>query len=260
MKNHSSLSCLAGLASASLLLLTACFGGGVQTPAPTPDGQGSQGSPSTSTTITTSTTNTTNVTSTTTPTSYKPVALLWEATRTEGASWSRFLKDLFSSTLKDTINAADDMIRFCPNFNSLNDDQKINTWGMLISGVAKYESAYDPLSRMQETTMGTDPVTNLPVYSEGLLQLSYQDITGWPFCKFDWNQDKYLNVKDPRKTILVPETNLDCGARILAAQVAKYHKIVISKGVYWATLKENGKYQKINEISNLVRGRLSFCL
>lgn len=157
------------------------------------------------------------------------------------------------------INAADDITRFCPAFNSLNENQKVNTWGMIFSAITKYESGFNPLSRYQESTMGMDPITGQPVYSEGLLQLSYQDIQGWPFCQFDWNKDKHLSPTDPKKTILDPYKNLDCGARIMAQQVARYKEIILDRGVYWAVIKESGRYQQINNIISLVRGKLTWC-
>ncbi len=105
------------------------------------------------------------------PPAFTYVPLLWEASRAGSSSWSAFLHGMIKNELKDMINAANDITRFCPNFEALSENQEINTWGMLFSAIVKYESAFNPLSRMQETTMGTDPVTGLPVYSEGLLQL-----------------------------------------------------------------------------------------
>jgi hypothetical protein len=189
---------------------------------------------------------------------YKPVALLWEAANTEAVKWSLYVQSMFKGVVKDTVNAADDMVRFCPKFNSLNENQKVNVWGMLVSAIVKYESGFDPTSRMKETTMGIDPVTGMNVYSEGLMQLSYQDITGWSFCAFNWSKDKFLSAKDPKKTILNPYINLDCGIRILAEQVARKHNIVVGSGAYWAVIKENGRYQKIQEIASLVK-TVKFC-
>jgi hypothetical protein len=69
---------------------------------------------------------------------------------------------------------------------------------------------------MIETTMGTDPVTGKQVASEGLLQLSYQDVPNYgsvlkyPLCKIQWSKDKSLSVTDPKKTILDPYINLEC--------------------------------------------------
>jgi hypothetical protein len=150
------------------------------------------------------------------------------------------------------------MDRFCPKYYSLTGEQKMNAVGMLISAIVKYESNFDPLMRYREATMGSDPVTGQPVYSEGLLQLSYQDVTAWAFCKFDWNADKKLAATDPRRTILDPYNNLECGVRILSEQVDRTGHIVIDNGAYWAVIKEQGKYEKINEIASLVK-TLNFC-
>lgn len=190
---------------------------------------------------------------------YLPTPLLWESAVPSALNWSKFLMSLFQNELKDVLDSADDIELFCPKYNGLKIEQKANALAMLLSAMSKFESNFNPLARMQETTMGTDPVTNLPVYSEGLLQLSYQDITGWPFCKFDWNKDKHLKPNDPKKTILDPLINLDCGARIFAQQIQRYHKIVIDSGAYWAVIKQNGRFEKISEISDLVRQNLKVC-
>lgn len=134
----------------------------------------------------------------------------------------------------------------------------MNLWTEVISQIALYESAWKPTSRMQETTMGTDPVTGKPVWSEGLLQLSYQDIQWAPYCEFDWKKDKLLSPTSPQKTILDPIKNLECGVRILAAQIRTKGTVILNKGVYWAVLKEGGKYQKIAQITGATK-KMKFC-
>lgn len=187
--------------------------------------------------------------------SFEPLA--WEKARPEGKAWSAFVFDLLKKNAHDILTAQD-MNRFCKKYSFLSDAQKINVAGQLVAGIVKFESGFNPLSRMQETTMGTDPITGLPVWSEGLMQLSYQDVMGWPFCDFKWDQDKKLNPKDPKKTILDPYKNLHCGMRILAQQVKRKGFIVLSSGVYWAVIKENGRYEKIDEIAEIV-GSLKIC-
>lgn len=188
----------------------------------------------------------------------KMESLAWEKVRAEGTNWSKYVFHLLETDLRSMIAKVQDMTIFCPKYQSLTDTQKINALGMLIAGIAKYESDFDPLSRNRESTMGTDPITGSTVHSEGLLQLSYQDVTGWSFCEFDWNADRHLGPRDPRKTIFDPYRNLNCGLRILAEQIDKYHRIVIDHGAYWAVLKLNGKYQQVRAIANLVQ-ILSFC-
>lgn len=94
--------------------------------------------------------------------------------------------------------------------------------------------------------MGTDPVTGRQVASEGLLQLSYQDVQWAPYCEFDWSVDKKYSDTDARKSIFDPEKiTEDCGIQILDRQVAKKSNIALSSGVYWAVLKIGGKYRGI---------------
>lgn len=192
---------------------------------------------------------------------YKPYPPLWEDARPDdGPQWSDYVYNLVKSegVAESLLPGSQDITDFCPNYKNLSNDQRANFWAVLVSGVVKYESAFNPLNRYQESTMGTDPITGQPVYSEGLLQLSYQDIQGYPFCQFDWSKDKYLSPKDPNKTILNPYINLDCGIRILASQVHRRGRIALSSGVYWSTLKVNGRYNKLPQIEAITKA-IPFC-
>lgn len=179
--------------------------------------------------------------------------LLWEEAHTEGKDWTQHVYEIINKETPDLVQGAEDITAFCPRYFNLTTDERINFWGMLISGIVKFESNFDPTNRMHETTMGTDPITGKPVYSEGLMQLSYQDIRPYPFCEFDWDTDKKLQPNDPRKTILDPYKNLSCGVKILAQQIKNRNRITLTSGVYWSVIKVNGKYSKIPQIAALTR-------
>lgn len=156
-------------------------------------------------------------------------------------------------------NVADDIETFCPKYRSLSDAQRLNFWGQFFAALATHESSWDPTTRMVESTMGTDPITKKQVTSEGLLQLSYQDEGSYGLdCGFDWNQDKNLKARDPRKSILNPYLNLRCGIKIMSKLLQKNRKIEIGKGAYWAVIKKNGKYNKTQQISKVTKS-LAFC-
>lgn len=194
----------------------------------------------------------------TTP-SYKMVPLSWESAQyPERTKWSQHLQKIILDDWNTLLPGSDDITNFCPRYNSLDNNERANVWAQLFAAVSKYESAYNPASRMQETTMGTDPITRKPVFSEGLLQLSYQDSQWAPWCKFDWSKDKSLSPTDPKKTILNPYLNLDCGVGIMAKQIKTKGNIVIGSGVYWAVLKSGGSYNKVSSIQSIVRS-LSIC-
>ncbi|HWU43863.1 MAG TPA: hypothetical protein VN132_10505, partial [Bdellovibrio sp.] len=178
---------------------------------------------------------------------YKMTALSWESSaHPERTQWSQYLQNIILNQWSSLLPGADDMSTFCPKYDTLDNDHRANVWAALFSGVAKYESGYSPTSRYLEGTMGTDPITGNSVYSEGLLQLSYQDIQVYPFCQFDWSKDKNLSPTDPTKTILDPDKNLYCGVGIMAKQISKHGRITITSGVYWSTLKPGGSYQQIS--------------
>lgn len=186
--------------------------------------------------------------------SYKMVPLAWETQKNpERAAWSQHLQKIILEDWNTLLPGADDITNFCPRYHTLDNNERANVWAQLFVAIAKYESAYSPTSRMHETTMGTDPVTRQPVYSEGLLQLSYQDVQWAPWCKFDWQKDRNLAGSDPKKTILDPYLNLDCGVGIMAKQIKSKGAIVVNSGVYWAVIKSGGRYQQISSIQGIVR-------
>lgn len=188
----------------------------------------------------------------------KSEALLWERGDPQRGLWSNFVFALFRQEVRHVLTEVQDMEIFCPRYPSLSEDQKINVWGMLVSSIVKFESQFNPAERVLEPGMGTDVITKLPVYSEGLMQLSYQDITRWRFCRFDWERDRYLHSTDPRRTILDPYTNLECGVRILADQITRKKRIILSSQAYWSVLNAGSAYHKISQIAADVKS-LSFC-
>lgn len=179
--------------------------------------------------------------------------LLWESAHAQGRAWTQYVIQLIQTDAPDLMAGAHDVQTFCPRYRHLAANERTNFWALLVSAMVKYESNFDPTNRMHETTMGTDPVTGKPVYSEGLLQLSYQDTRYYRFCAFDWNRDKHLSPRDPRKTILDPYRNLHCGVKILNQQIRNKKRITLSRGVYWSVLKLNGKYSKISRIAELTK-------
>ncbi|NJL24782.1 MAG: hypothetical protein HC902_06180 [Calothrix sp. SM1_5_4] len=190
---------------------------------------------------------------------YKPEPLLWEAHVRDGLLWSAYTYRLIGGPMAAAfLPGTSDIAQFCPNYNQLSEPQRVNFWAYLISAVAKYESGFDPVLRYHENTMGLDEVTGQETYSEGLLQLSYKDSRTYGFCDFNWEADRKLPANDPRRTILDPINNLDCGIRILASQVGKHKKIALDKGAYWAVLRPEGAGNKLAAIKNHTKS-LPFC-
>ncbi len=188
--------------------------------------------------------------------------LLWEKTVIAAKGWTQIVYTVIKKEESYLLgqNVADDIEIFCPQYRSLTEAQRLNFWGQFFASLAYHESGWNPVSRMIESNFTyKDSVTKMPVVSEGLLQLSYQDEGSYRLdCGFDWNKDKNLAAKDPRKTILNPYNNLRCGIKIMSIQLKKYRSITMSSNVYWAVLKTNGKYSKISQISKSTRS-LKIC-
>lgn len=156
-----------------------------------------------------------------------------------------------------TLDGAQDIDLFCPTYKTLALDTRQTVWGELFAALAYYESGWNPKSQYTEHDLGIDKVTGKPVVSEGLLQLSYGDITWATWCDFDWSADQ--REQSYSLTILNPKANLECGIGIMANQIRKYKNITLEKKVYWSTLRLEGQRSKIKEISKAIQTRVSEC-
>jgi hypothetical protein len=206
----------------------------VTTPTPTP-------TPSTPSTSTGSST-----TDTTTSTTYKPEALSWESSsHPERAAWSTAAIQAVT-TYFTQLDKAKDVTSFCPNYNSLSKDQRINLWADIFASDAYYECGWDPTEYSVDVGTSNDKDT----WSVGLLQLSVVDQQSYGF-NFGFN---FADLQDPAK-------NLQLGAAIMAKQITKYGVILIpvgGSGLYWATLHPGGKYDASASIEKMTK-KLSFC-
>lgn len=179
-------------------------------------------------------------------------ALPWDGSKYATPDWNKHVLYM-AGLLFNGLDQVEDMHLLCPKYDSLSRDRKIVAWGYFFTGVSKFESSWKPTTWMTETTMGTDPITKKQVKSQGLLQLSYQDIQWAPYCEFDWSKDKNLSPDDPKATINDPYKNLSCGMRIMDRQIRAKKRVILESGVYWSVLKDGGKYQKIAEIKAITQ-------
>lgn len=175
-------------------------------------------------------------------------ALPWEGWLVKRKEWSNQVYQSVEQYF-ESLDLANDMERFCPSYNKLEKNERVVAWAVLFTQIALHESSWNPLSRMEEPQLKNDSVTGATVVSEGLMQLSYQDVKWAPFCEFDWQKDKGLAVKDPRKTILDPRKNMACGIGIMARQVKRARLIALKEDVYWAVLRDGGRYSKIAKMA-----------
>jgi hypothetical protein len=187
------------------------------------------------------------------------VKLSWEKNHPERALWTSHTIGTLKPHLQE-LDIATDIVEFVPKYKDLTDEQRMHVWAELVSGVALFESGWKPCDRFLETKLGIDKLTGEPVYSERLLQLSYQDVLSYPNLPFDWGADKFLARADCGKTILDPLKNLTGGIALLAQQIRKQHAIVL-KHPYWSTLGEPSVWRdsKAAEIRAMVR-KLPFAI
>ena len=191
--------------------------------------------------------------------------LEWERNHPERKLWSDYEYSVINDYF-DELNMAEDIVDYCPNYDKLAYDQKIQAWAQLFVGVSRWESSWDPTERTLEGN-DLDPETGQKVYSDGLLQMSYQDVESTPYCPFSWQIDKTLSESDPHRTIFNPFNNLYCGIRTMADAIRDNvqdqnchgaHKIVCNE--YWSTLDiHQPSHDKIPSIKAEMRNTLPFC-
>lgn len=136
------------------------------------------------------------------------------------------------------------MKSLCPKWDLVN-QQKV--WVKLWQAIAYCESSHKRTAWMEEK-MGKDPVTGVTVKSEGLLQLSYQDVKNYKTkeCyQISWEKDKGKDQNDPTKTIFHPIYNLECGMSIAKRQLGLYPKghdqWGTALGRYWSCARPLGR-------------------
>jgi hypothetical protein len=126
--------------------------------------------------------------------------------------WTEFLKSEFKSQFAKLDLAAGDMQRFCPKYESLGADGRLNAWVYLAHAVIKFESGvgsnglYKTCSSMTESN-GIDSI--------GFFQLSYGD----KFCPRSKSEGSLCD----------PNVNISCAAKLFGHFVGN-DKIVAAGG------------------------------
>lgn len=142
----------------------------------------------------------------------------------------------WNSFIETNLMARSYLIRYNPS---------VKYWQAVIKSLAKAESCLNLTERFKEPGLGKDAVTNLPVYSEGLLQMSYQD-SFFHGCAFNWERDKYLDPKSYDRTIFQPKNNIECGLILLDKQI-HVRQVLFTDGkpYYWSTLDKKNLRHKV---------------
>lgn len=177
-----------------------------------------------------------------TPTPAPMPQLSWEVNHPERAEWTKSAVEFVEREF-DKLEKASDIDRFCKRYAKVTKAQKVHFWAELFSAMAKFESSWNPKS----SSMDVGKPGLRDTYSVGLLQMSVVD------------QDSYkMPLGYKYEDLLEARPNLDLGIRIMARITSNRGSIVLPTNVYWAVLKEGGKYQKIAEIAAMT-SKLPFC-
>ena len=129
------------------------------------------------------------------------------ASKNPAGAWTKAAEAAVAETSLPKASPAD-VAMFCPNYKLLDFTERTQFWVGLLSAVAHPESGFNPTARHVERI--ADKYEN-PVVSRGLLQLSLGT------AKSPVLGCAVSDAADLEK----PETNLACGARLLANLVKR---------------------------------------
>jgi hypothetical protein len=159
----------------------------------------------------------------------------------------------------------------CPRWNSLDRATRRKFWSSLLWSIAGPESNRNRTLIYVESSMDTDPVTGYQVRSEGLLQLSYQDVPNYAYKAGDisWTKDRerakadYDAKKkygDPERTILNAYANLNLGLFIMNKRLTVFDpnlNLEDSLGKYWYVMKT--RYAPFQQVMDNLESRIPNC-
>lgn len=135
-------------------------------------------------------------------------------------------------------------------------------WQAFLYAVAMPESSHNRCLVYTETTMDIDPITKYQVRSEGLFQLSYQDVPNYKYKgNISWEKDKALAKADydarrkdgnPSRTILDAYNNIDMALFIMNTHLTKFYpswNFQDALGKYWYVMqsKRTGPFGEVKK-------------
>lgn len=154
--------------------------------------------------------------------------------------WPQAYSDFVFTQVPDSLLSLK-TIDFCPGYTSMAETEKRETWAMILKGIALPESGWKRTEQYKEP--GMKDKQGRQVYSEGLLQLSYQDSANYgshaPTCQaFNRDRDEGLPLGD--RSIMNPYYNLGCGLEIMARLISRDGQRLgaqLALAQYWSTMR-----------------------
>lgn len=115
---------------------------------------------------------------------------------------------------------------FVDNTFLLGFNPDVRYWQSVVKAICFAESNFNPRERFFERSMG--------YYSEGLMQLSYEDCKAYGY---------HLNKS--KEDIFDVEKNIHLGMIILNRLVRRHRKFIFNDGNYWAVLQPKNKRHQV---------------
>lgn len=204
-----------------------------------------------------------------TPVIKERISLYWEDTtepHPERKEWTDALVKSIRSNI-ETYDKAKDIGEFCPNYHSLNEDQKIKALGELWVAITFYESTFNPKVFARECRKtkcvyrggcqyhpefgycmkGGHKLDGGIVISRGLEQISLESAQGAGCSEMKVPND----LHDPIK-------NLRCADHIMSKQINRAG-LITAKLNYWAVVMSGGGNSRIPEIKARVLKNAPMC-
>lgn len=125
--------------------------------------------------------------------------------------WTEFLYKEIDKNADHLINGKppEDIQVFCPQYASLDRDERVVFWLKLASVLMSFESEYHPTKTYDDTK--NVPGAKGPVISTGMMMMSHASVMPTPYQCTMINS----NPEEGQKDLLDPKKNMACGIRIM---------------------------------------------
>lgn len=176
------------------------------------------------------------------PTEY---AALWDGKHPDSMKWTKTTVLAIERHGENLLsNEPSDIKSYCPQFRTLDREEKMSFWVHLISVMAREESNFEPTKTYTESF---NDGKGKPVVSRGLLQLSIESVQSPKYsCRIETEEE----LDDPAK-------NLVCGVKILNHWMGREAVIARTSGddwygasKYWGVFRKEKTRESIKKASS----------
>jgi len=179
--------------------------------------------------------------------------------------WEYFIQDQVKQKYPELLALTPRRMQVVdPKWAGRDEESRLQWWACFLWALAGPESNRSRTMIYVEGTMDKDPVTGFQVRSEGLLQLSYQDVPNYKYKgEISWEKDRELarfdyetkaKFGDGLRTLHSAYANLDLGLFIMRKHLVEFNSdrsFEDALGKYWYVMQTRNKEEFAQVLAGL---------